>query len=35
MKTNWRELYENIKYRENQKLVSEIIDIINIYYILN
>jgi ABC-type proline/glycine betaine transport system ATPase subunit len=26
----WRELYENLKYRENSKLVGEIVDIINI-----
>ena len=31
----WNELFQTIKYKENNKLVLEIIDLINIYYLNN
>ena len=34
MSSKWLELYETIKYRETNKLVLEIIDVINIYMII-
>ncbi len=35
MSNKWIELIENIKYIEKNKLVLNIIDIINIYYLNN
>jgi hypothetical protein len=35
MSAKWRELFETIKYKKNNKLVLEIIDIINIMNLNN